>query len=100
MKILKSSQILIKFAGLSSKDHKSLLYKFYGFSIKLFIFLPLIPEMLFILSNLSVMHESSLQIAFNFELIMTLIKFMIFSFHEKEIFRLIDDIQINVEKSK
>lgn len=100
MKTLKLSQTLIKFAGLSSKNHKSLLYKLYGFSIKLFIFLPLIPEILFIFGNLSVMHESSLQIAFNFEQIMTIMKLQIFSCHEKEIFRLIDDIQENVEKSK
>lgn len=100
MKVLKSSQILIKIAGLSTKNHKSLTYKIYGISIKFLIFIPLIPEVLFIFRNLSAMHESSLQIAFNFEIVMTLIKFLIFNFYEKEIFQLIDDIQENVEKSK
>lgn len=100
MEIFKANKTILKISGLLTNTHKSFLYKLYGFLIQLGLFMFIIPLNLIIFSgNISDLTVLSIQIAYNFEAVMTLIKVILFVAYKKNIFQIIDKLQVNVNLS-
>lgn len=100
MEILKANKSILKVSGLLTNIHKSYLYKFYGFLIQLGLFMFLIPLTLnTFFGNINDLTVLSIQIAYSFEAAMTFIKVISFVAYKKNIFKIIDKLQCNVNLS-
>lgn len=100
MEIFKANKSILKVSGLLTNIHKSYLYKLYGFLIQLGLFLFLIPLYLNIFfGNINDLTVLSIQIAYSFEAAMTFIKVISFVAYKKNIFKIIDKLQCNVNLS-
>lgn len=100
MDIFKANKSILKMSGLLTNVHKSFVYKVYGFLVALYGFLFLIPLSINIFrGNISDLTILSIQIAYSFEAAMTFIKVILFMVYNKDIFKIIDKLQANVDLS-
>lgn len=100
MKIFKANKSILKLSGLLTNNHKSFIYKFYGFIVQIGLFIFIIPLNINIFSgNISDLTVLSIQIAYSFEAAMTFIKVFLFIVYNKDIFKIIDKLQANVDLS-
>lgn len=101
MEIFKANKSILKISGLLTNTHKSFLYKLYGFLIQLGLFMFIIPLNLIIFSGkITDLTVLSIQVAYNFEAVMTFIKVILFIVYNKNIFHILEKLQNNVNLSK
>lgn len=101
MEIFKANKSILKISGLLTNTHKSFLYKLYGFLIQLGLFMFIIPLNLIIFSGkITDLTVLSIQVAYNFEAVMTFIKVILFVAFNKNIFHILEKLQSNVNLSK
>lgn len=101
MEIFQADKSILKFSGLLTNIHKSLLYKLYAFFILLGVFIFIIPHSLHLFSGkITDLTVLSIQVAFNLASILTFIKIIIFVTYKESIFEILGKLQENVDQSE
>lgn len=101
MDIFKANKLVLKLSGLLTDIHKSFLYKLYAFLVPFGVFIFIIPHTLYIFSGtITDLTVLSIQVAYNLESIMTIIKIILFVSFRESIFEIIGKLQKNVDQSE